>query len=125
MRHSPRPVEVFRGNHRAAHSDSWLVRIDSVARRPGSPLTCCSPIRASSTVDTSHRGQYAAVPMFPLRRALATPYPMTNGQMIMGNKDSQGGNTKKAGKSLKEKRAAKKLKSADKATGSHIPPTGH
>jgi len=43
----------------------------------------------------------------------------------MGNKDQQGGNAKKAGKTLKEKRAAKKIKSADKATGSHIPPTGH
>jgi hypothetical protein len=45
-----------------------------------------------------------------------------NGRMIMANKDSQKGNVKKVGKSLKEKRAAKKAKVADK-TISHIPPT--
>jgi hypothetical protein len=44
--------------------------------------------------------------------------------MIMANKDSQKGNVKKVGKSLKEKRAAKKAKAADK-TISHIPPTNH
>jgi hypothetical protein len=44
----------------------------------------------------------------------------------MGNKDSQSSNVKKpAERTLKEKRAAKKAKLADKATGSHIPPTGH
>jgi hypothetical protein len=42
--------------------------------------------------------------------------------MIMANKDSQKGNVKKVGKSLKEKRAAKKAKAVDK-TISHIPPT--
>jgi hypothetical protein len=40
----------------------------------------------------------------------------------MANKDSQKANTKKVGKSLKEKRSAKKAKAADK-TASHIPPT--
>jgi hypothetical protein len=44
--------------------------------------------------------------------------------MIMANKDSQKANVKKTGKSLKEKRAAKKAKVADKSA-SHIPPTGH
>ena len=43
----------------------------------------------------------------------------------MADKSPKKSNNKKAGKSLKEKRAAKKLKSADKAAGSHIPPTGH
>jgi hypothetical protein len=43
----------------------------------------------------------------------------------MANKDSQRTNTKKAGKTLKEKRAVKKAKSADKQATSHIPPTGH
>ena len=42
----------------------------------------------------------------------------------MANKDSQKANAKKAGKTLKEKRSAKKAKAADK-TLSHIPPTGH
>jgi hypothetical protein len=46
--------------------------------------------------------------------------------MAMANKDSQRSNAKKpADKTLKEKRAAKKAKLADKAPGSHIPPTGH
>jgi hypothetical protein len=48
----------------------------------------------------------------------------TNGHRIMANKDSQKANTKKVGKTLKEKRSAKKAKAADKGA-SHIPPTGH
>lgn len=44
--------------------------------------------------------------------------------MIMANKDSQKANTKKVGKTLKEKRSAKKAK-ADGKSSSHIPPTGH
>jgi hypothetical protein len=42
----------------------------------------------------------------------------------MANKDSQKANAKKAGKTLKEKRSAKKAKAAQKNV-SHIPPTGH
>lgn len=42
----------------------------------------------------------------------------------MANKDNQKANTKKVGKTLKEKRSAKKAKAAGKAT-SHIPSTGH
>jgi hypothetical protein len=42
----------------------------------------------------------------------------------MGNKSAQKVNTKKAGKSLKEKRAIKKAKTENKST-SLIPPTGH
>ena len=41
----------------------------------------------------------------------------------MANKDNQKANTKKVGKTLKEKRSAKKAKAAGKAT-SHIPSTG-
>jgi len=43
--------------------------------------------------------------------------------MIMANKDSQKANTKKVGKTLKEKRSAKKAKAAS-AAASHIPSTG-
>jgi hypothetical protein len=43
--------------------------------------------------------------------------------VAMSNKSPQKGNVKKQGKTLKEKRAAKKLKHADKP--SLIPPTGH
>lgn len=43
----------------------------------------------------------------------------------MGNKDRQSGNAKKAGKTLKEKRAAKKAKVATKSAPSQIPATGH
>jgi len=66
----------------------------------------------------------AKAPICDLRQAIATPHRSKDGRMIMANKDSQKSNTKKVGKSLKEKRAAKKAKAADKAT-SHIPPTGH
>lgn len=59
-----------------------------------------------------------------LRRSIDSPHRATNGRTIMANKDSQKANVKKTGKSLKEKRAAKKAKVADK-TASHIPPTGH
>jgi hypothetical protein len=52
------------------------------------------------------------------------PPPAQNGQRIMANKDSQKANTKKVGKTLKEKRSAKRAKAADK-TASHIPPTNH
>jgi hypothetical protein len=45
-----------------------------------------------------------------------------NGRQIMANKDSQKANTKKVGKTLKEKRSAKRAKAAGKAA-SHIPPT--
>ena len=41
----------------------------------------------------------------------------------MSDKSPQKNNTKKSGKSLKEKRAAKKAKKA--ANPSSIPPTGH
>ena len=41
----------------------------------------------------------------------------------MPDKSPQKSNDKKQGKTLKEKRSAKKLKKADK--GSVIPPTGH
>ena len=41
----------------------------------------------------------------------------------MSNKSPQKSNVKKQGKTLKEKRAAKKAKQADKP--SSIPPTGH
>jgi hypothetical protein len=43
--------------------------------------------------------------------------------VAMSNKSPQKGNVKKQGKTLKEKRAAKKLKHADKPP--LIPPTGH
>jgi len=41
----------------------------------------------------------------------------------VSNKSPQSGNAKKPGRTLKEKRAAKKAKHADKP--SVIPPTGH
>jgi len=41
----------------------------------------------------------------------------------MSDKSPQKSNAKKPGKTLKEKRAAKKIKHADKS--SIIPPTGH
>jgi hypothetical protein len=69
--------------------------------------------------------------------AVATPVPAVScgacptvhathdvpGRVIMGDKSSQKTNTKKEGKSLKEKRAVKKAKTADKS-GTTIPTTG-
>jgi hypothetical protein len=43
----------------------------------------------------------------------------------MSDKSPQKANSKKVGKTLKEKRAAKKIKKADKSSSSHILPTGH
>jgi hypothetical protein len=88
------------------------------------------PIRAlNATVALAPAG-WRRAPDLPkaticsLRRSIDSPHHATNGRMIMANKDSQKANVKKTGKSLKEKRAAKKAKVADKSA-SHIPPTGH
>jgi hypothetical protein len=48
-------------------------------------------------------------------------FSMNGKATIMGDKSSQKSNVKKEGKSLKEKRSAKKAKAADKGT---IPTTG-
>jgi hypothetical protein len=52
------------------------------------------------------------------------PFQRPNGRMIMANKDRNKGNVKKVGKTLKEKRSAKKAKAANTGA-SHIPSTGH
>ncbi|MEH0841169.1 hypothetical protein V6U81_02090 [Micromonospora sp. CPCC 205711] len=44
-------------------------------------------------------------------------------RVVMADKSHQKSNLKKQGKTLKEKRASKKAKQADKS--SSIPPTGH
>jgi hypothetical protein len=45
--------------------------------------------------------------------------------VTMSDKSPQKANSKKVGKTLKEKRAAKKMKKADKSSSPHILPTGH
>jgi hypothetical protein len=44
--------------------------------------------------------------------------------VMMSDKSPHKANSKKVGKTLKEKRAAKQAKTATKST-THIPPTGH
>jgi hypothetical protein len=45
--------------------------------------------------------------------------------VTMSDKSPHKANSKKVGKTLKEKRAAKQAKSATKSSTTHIPPTGH
>jgi hypothetical protein len=62
----------------------------------------------------------AEVGYAPLSRTMVCELGVT-----MSDKSPQKANSKKVGKTLKEKRAAKKMKKADKSSSPHILPTGH
>lgn len=62
--------------------------------------------------------------MYPLGSTIIRAHhPDVVGRTVVSSKSPQKSNVKKPGKTLKEKRAAKKAKHADKPA--LIPPTGH
>jgi hypothetical protein len=102
-------------------------RLRSFAGSTDSRAPPIRPLNAAVALVPAGRRRIPDLPQATIcdtRRSIDSPHHATNGQMIMANKDSQKANVKKTGKSLKEKRAAKKAKVADKSA-SHIPSTGH